>query len=279
VFEDSNILKFANLGMPLEYFECNAETISLTQIGAISSICIPTMKPSTEKRDSMSPQTPKPSPLRKPVDKRKLMQNLLLHNATVDAKTLTDLGIRLMNTRELALSNIIQSSRSAKLGLMFTSISPLFTNLRKLELSSIDGFSDKDLALAVKNCPQIQWCELAFSFTFVKTLASLSLCRKLLYVKLHRYSTPTSSRVVPNGKGRYLASSRECKSVIAFAKNSPSTLRMMDFGGEWGITDYTLSQTAKHSSSALHSIFLDGLNVGENENLTTSGIVKFAEGI
>jgi ABC-type transporter Mla MlaB component len=237
VFDDQNIVKFARLAMPIEYLEINAE--ALESIHAISRLCI--LTPAPKRRDSMSPESPTPIPIHRTVDKRNLMQNLLIHNATMDASALRDLGKKLTNARELTLSNLLQANRSAKLHLMLTINSPLSRNLKKLELSSM-GFTDKDLAGVVRTCGQLQWCELTFTFTFIHTLDSLALCRKLLYVKLHRYpnSIGTSIRDIKDGKckARYLASSRECKSIIKFAKNVTNTLRMLDLGGEFGMCFY-----------------------------------------
>lgn len=107
----------------------------------------------------------------------KVLQNLLMHNATLSNETLDLFSSGLSNIRELTLTNLHQSSYSNRIARLVTGgkksisiaktcipkqIAPTsdFTEickkLRKIELSSMDGFTDKDLAIIPANCRELQ---------------------------------------------------------------------------------------------------------------------------
>lgn len=240
MFDDLNLKTFVNQGMPLEYVEINAEQISASCLGNIVKLC--NVQPDVQQRpihdrgrtgsspsEASSPITylgvtkSDFTSLKRPkAHKDKLVRSLMLHNAAMDCSVLKVLGESLKNTRELTMSSLSQVDRSAKLALLFTPASALATNLRKLELSCSTGFSDKDLASAIKNCTQIQWLELSFAFSFIKTLSAICDCRKLLYAKLHKFAIPeevpmtvvdgiTVLDIPSDRRARFLASSKECR--------------------------------------------------------------------
>ncbi|KAI8608389.1 hypothetical protein BC830DRAFT_962753 [Chytriomyces sp. MP71] len=63
--------------------------------------------------------------------------------------------------------------------------------LKKIELASYDGFCDRDLACIPAACPNLQWVDFHFSFTFPKTLISLvKHCPNLLYLRLFHSNPP-----------------------------------------------------------------------------------------
>ncbi|KAJ3130735.1 hypothetical protein HK100_007588 [Physocladia obscura] len=77
--------------------------------------------------------------------------------------------------------------------------------LKKIELSSYEGFSDKDLAVIPKSCVNLQWVNFHFAFTFPKTLTALSIhCPNLLFLRLFH-----------------------CNSLVAGSGASPQTPRVL----------------------------------------------------
>ncbi|KAJ3397259.1 hypothetical protein HDU92_000139 [Lobulomyces angularis] len=147
----------------------------------------------------------------------KILQNLLIHNASLSNESLKKFSSGLKNVRELTLSNLRQINSSNKLShlvknttekrilaklkndsknfnLFDTTLNKVVSNLvclnlRKIELSSLNGFSDKDLSSIPENCLKLQWIDFSFSFTFPETLNSITKnCPQLLYLKLSRYN-------------------------------------------------------------------------------------------
>ncbi|KAJ1552909.1 Leucine-rich repeat-containing protein 29, partial [Cladochytrium tenue] len=82
--------------------------------------------------------------------------------------------------------------RPCSLALLVPVGSPMATRLKKIELLSYRGFSDKDLAAVPRACPNLQWIDFTFSFSFPKTTGAIARsCSNLLYLRLCRWSPPS----------------------------------------------------------------------------------------
>ncbi|KAI9207770.1 uncharacterized protein BJ171DRAFT_565548 [Polychytrium aggregatum] len=68
----------------------------------------------------------------------------------------------------------------------------------------------------------------------------------------------------------FLASSEECQALVHFGKSAPPLLRVLDFTGDIGLTDWTLGSLANLPS--LHTLFLDSCN-----HISSKSLVGFAE--
>lgn len=262
VFNDTNISKFTEQGMPIEYLEINAETIGPAALCCLSRLA--EKRKELVRKDSKNDHESPKSILTKPQP----LQNILIHNSTVSDKSLESFSKNLQEAREITLSNTRVMSRTVKISSL-VKLSCL-KNLRKLELSSASAFSDADLSLIPEKCTNLQWVELCFSFSFPKTLKALVKCTQLLYLKLHRI--PINEYAIEP----YRASSHNSKALLYFAKHCAKTLRMLDLGGPIGVSDYILSKMASLlsvSNTSMHTLFLESAG----EHVTSQGIVKFAE--
>ncbi|KAI9342853.1 hypothetical protein BDR26DRAFT_858874 [Obelidium mucronatum] len=96
--------------------------------------------------------------------------------------------------------------------------------LKKIELASYDGFSDKDLAEIPKACKNLQWVDFHFAFTFPKTLAALSKnCSNLLYLRLFHSNPPISFNTSATTPQAIPANPNTVQSTQASSPNSSAS--------------------------------------------------------
>ncbi|KND03879.1 uncharacterized protein SPPG_01333 [Spizellomyces punctatus DAOM BR117] len=271
VFNDDTLRGLIDAAPVLEYLELNGDEISPTGLSPVA------------------------------MKLGKALQSLLVHHVQIGNKTLKSLSKNLLHLRELTITDLQQLHYSNRIRYL-VSDPTLCIKLKKVELSSFRGFTDKDLALVPQNCPNLQWIDFSFSFTYPRTTQAITAhCSQLLYLRLCRSSPPpvhllgvnrTSpaalGATVPNARvdnlkskandrrksinsmSGFLASSPECRSLIQLAQKGCRRLRVMDITGNVGLTDYTLP-ALRHLGS-LHTLFIDSC-----EGISQAGVVKFAE--
>ncbi|KAI8801058.1 hypothetical protein BJ742DRAFT_859556 [Cladochytrium replicatum] len=253
----------------------------------------------------------------------KTLQSLFLHRATLTNSTLRRLGSGLSQLREMSMTDLTQIDRGNKLSILArprkksrfathksslgamkletsTSLSAMRFRLRKLELSSVSGFTDLDIANFLSGFPLLQWVDLSFSFTYPRTLKVITdHCQYLSYLRLcalpnckvqtplsrqRRVSTTSPTRnskktvcspYIPNSRNslvpEYLIPSHpECRSFVRFAERGGRRLKVLDLTGELGINNFTLS--ALGSLPCLHTMFLDSI-----PRLSGDAVVKLVQ--
>ncbi|KAJ3082878.1 hypothetical protein HK102_001408, partial [Quaeritorhiza haematococci] len=129
--------------------------------------------------------------------------------------------------------------------------------LRKLELSSVRGFSDQDIAVIPTRCPNLQWVDLSFPFTYPRTVVAIALhCPGILYLRLAKTAIPC----VPGFRAAQVFSESGADNTAsgngtgAAARSSPdrSTTRRRSTGGS--SSSPTLSFGAPTSSARRTSL-------------------------
>ncbi|KAJ3014380.1 UNVERIFIED_CONTAM: hypothetical protein HDU68_000306 [Siphonaria sp. JEL0065] len=148
------------------------------------------------------------------VDKVSTLQSLLLHHVKLSNNAMRSIAKKCKNLRDLTITDLqvdthgipaVRPAASCDHRLVRTSEREMALNglgaanklkwivsdpslcmkLKKIELASYDGFSDRDLAEIPKACKHLQWVDFHFSFTFPKTLIALGKhCPELLYLRL-----------------------------------------------------------------------------------------------
>ncbi|KAJ3267861.1 Leucine-rich repeat-containing protein 29, partial [Borealophlyctis nickersoniae] len=125
VFDDASLAALVNAAPGLEYLELNGDDVSATGL----------------------------SPIPKKLGKS--LQSLLLHHVSIANGEMKKLSRGLPNLREFTATDLQQMRYSNKIRWMFEDRVACL-KLKKVELSSFRGFSDKDLAWVPKNCPNLQ---------------------------------------------------------------------------------------------------------------------------
>ncbi|KAJ3195740.1 hypothetical protein HK101_011174 [Irineochytrium annulatum] len=163
VFNDDSLKEMINQTKFLEFIELNCEEISANILISVS-------------------------------EKLKGLRALMMHHCQVSTKAMASLNTHFRALKELTLTDIQQIGHSNRLSMLVTS-PQLTLSLKKLELSSSSGFCDKDLALVPKSCPNLQWVDFQFPFTYPRTTTNLGkFCPNLLYLRLSRISHAESLR-------------------------------------------------------------------------------------
>ncbi|KAI9332287.1 hypothetical protein DFJ73DRAFT_963474, partial [Zopfochytrium polystomum] len=221
IFNDDLLSAFLTKAPIIEYFELNGEALSLNGLEHI-----PNRVGST-------------------------LQSLLVHHIEVNAASLRSFAPKCPNIRELTITDLqVEQQRTkrappalrpakCKLSLLIPIGSPMAAKLKKVELLSHHGFSDADLSSIPKACPNLQWIDFTFNFTFPKTMAAIAKsCRNLLYLRLsrwspplwamsHRYRPPSSAQGAATRAESTNRSQRPSSSLSSLAtaiSNSPSLL-------------------------------------------------------
>ncbi|KAJ3330934.1 hypothetical protein HDU76_004482 [Blyttiomyces sp. JEL0837] len=115
------------------------------------------------------------------------LQSLLIHHIQISNDTMKRMAKRCRSLRELTITDLQNVSGGSGKLRSLVSDPGLTLRLKKIELSSFSGFSDKDLAHIPANCPNLQWVDFNFSFTFPRTTTALAkFCPNLLYLRLCR---------------------------------------------------------------------------------------------
>ncbi|KAJ3013364.1 UNVERIFIED_CONTAM: hypothetical protein HDU68_000722 [Siphonaria sp. JEL0065] len=185
------------------------------------------------------------------VDKVLTLQSLLLHHVKLSNNAMRSIAKKCKNLRDLTITDLqvdthgipaVRPAASRDTRIVRTSEREMAMNglgaanklkwivsdpslcmkLKKIELASYDGFSDRDLAEIPKACKHLQyvisvvvfpfanqqfsrWVDFHFSFTFPKTLIALGKhCPGLLYLRLFHCNPPITFQagrftpVIPN---------------------------------------------------------------------------------
>jgi hypothetical protein len=130
-------------------------------------------------------------------------------------------GKRLGNLREITITDMQQLNTRNKLAFLVSDPS-ITQKLKKIELASFKGFKDTDLAVIPEHCPNLQWVDFLFSFTYPKTTLALGKhCPNLLYLRLFRVMPPVER--LPNGVNSNLTAGipRATARVTTINANSP----------------------------------------------------------
>ncbi|KAI9106295.1 hypothetical protein DFS34DRAFT_58186 [Phlyctochytrium arcticum] len=85
----------------------------------------------------------------------KTLQSLLVHHIRISNTTFKNLSKSMMQVRELTMTDVQQQSYSNRLRCLVDHAS-ICNRLKKIELSSVRGFTDRDLASIPQTCPQLQ---------------------------------------------------------------------------------------------------------------------------
>ncbi|KAJ3045114.1 hypothetical protein HDV00_011839 [Rhizophlyctis rosea] len=161
VFNDASLASLVGAAPNLEYLELNGDDISLRGLD--------------------------------PVAKKlgKSLQSLLVHHVTLSNEGMKELSGGLPNLRELTITDMHQRGFGNRIRSLVCDRS-FCTRLRKVELSSHKGFTDRDLARIPEACPNLQWIDFSFSFTYPETLKAITdNCPNVLYLRLCRSSPPS----------------------------------------------------------------------------------------
>ncbi|KAJ3229157.1 hypothetical protein HDU81_005578 [Chytriomyces hyalinus] len=193
VFNDASLKTLTTQAPTMEYLELNGDNLD-------SSAMIPVVE-----RLSTS------------------LQSLLLHHVKLSNNAMRAIAKQCKTLRDLTISDLQEDVKGSasqrcggvngvaervlaaterekyKLGLgaanklkWLVSDPSICMRLKKIELASYTGFSDKDLACIPTACTNLQWVDFHFSFTFPKTLVALSKhCPNLLYLRLFHSNPPT----------------------------------------------------------------------------------------
>lgn len=136
VFRDETLKQLVDAAPGLEYLELNGDDMSLRGL--------------------------------EPVAKKLggTLQSLLVHHVRVSNEGMRDLGRGLGCLRELTVTDLVQGGYENKIGNLLGGLGKgvegvgmgegLSSRLRKVELSSSKGFSDRDLARIPAGCPNLQ---------------------------------------------------------------------------------------------------------------------------
>ncbi|KAJ3146695.1 hypothetical protein HDU86_008439 [Geranomyces michiganensis] len=249
VFSNEGLAQLCNAATGLEYLELNGDKIS-------------------------------PSGLSPIPEKIPALQSLLVHHVAMDSKTMRRLATGCPDLKELTVTDLQQIAYSNRIcHLAGRGVVGAFNKVKKLELSSFQGFCDRDLGLIPPQCPGLQWIDFSFSFTYPQTTRAIAdNCPGLLYLRLCRsirpimtataISTIEARRPSPLPPG-FKASSPECRALYHLALRGCRRLRVLDLTGELGLTDWTLENLA--SLPSLHTVFLDSIS-----GITVKGVNEFA---
>ncbi|TPX54799.1 hypothetical protein PhCBS80983_g05741 [Powellomyces hirtus] len=234
------------------------------------------------------------------------LQSLLVHHVAIEGRTMRKLAAGCTHLKELTITDLQQTAYSNRISHIVKppaatmGLTTSLSRIKKIELSSFRGFTDRDLALIPQNCPNLQWIDFSFSFTYPRTTTSIAHhCKSLLYLRLCRSTRPaisavgslatrnptttstTTSSTHPSSSTHppacaalppsgFHASSPECRALHHFSRIGARRLRVLDLTGNLGLTDWTLPQLAQLPS--LHTLFVDSCN-----GISHKGVLEFAE--
>ncbi|KAI8825156.1 uncharacterized protein EV422DRAFT_517672 [Fimicolochytrium jonesii] len=166
VFSDASLAALITAAPLLEYLELNGDDITAAGLQPVAK--------------KIGPQ----------------LQSLLLHHVRIANASLRTIGRGSPALKELTMTDLQQLSRSNRLRHLVCD-STLRIRLRKIELASHAGFNDKDLATVPANCPNLQWIDFSFSFTYPRTGRAIAdHCPGLLYLRLCKATPPPLHQVM-----------------------------------------------------------------------------------
>ncbi|KAJ3043459.1 Leucine-rich repeat-containing protein 29 [Rhizophlyctis rosea] len=127
VFKDETLKALVDAAPSLEYLELNGDDMSLRGLDPVAK------------------------------NLGKTLQSFLVHHVTVSNEGMRAISKGLPNLRELTVTDLQQRGYGNRIGSLVMGMETgLCGRLRKVELSSHKGFSDKDLARVPKGCPSLQ---------------------------------------------------------------------------------------------------------------------------
>ncbi|KAJ3401884.1 hypothetical protein CcCBS67573_g03783 [Chytriomyces confervae] len=243
VFTDDSLKTLTTQAPSMEYLELNGDNLD-------SSAMIPVVERLSTTLQSLLLHHVKLSnnAMRAIAKKCKTLRDLTISDLQVDVKGTVPQRCGVNGVTERVLATTEREKYKHGLGAAnklkwLVSDPSICMRLKKIELASYTGFSDKDLACIPTACTNLQWVDFHFSFTFPKTLVALSKhCPNLLYLRLFHSNppafydaeSPTPSRAsvsatsatpttgAPNASQRRPSSAHSSANRIAFLQAAQS---------------------------------------------------------